>query len=265
MNSAFRFKAWLCSPALFGDCSGTRASGRLSNLVLALSIWATERIEVMRRLLGVALLLMLAAPAAVAAPHDVDDLFGGRGTVVVDQSQELITSNWAIPFYSPMGQSFVPTLTGFDFVELMMGDATTAPEDGAAYVRIRRDWINGPVIGASEVVPLEDCFALPNPPGCGIAGGGDVEVHFAFSEQVALIPGETYVLEVVAAGGFFGVGNVSIALNDFYPQGTMFSQGSPVAFRDMWFREGMIVPEPGTLSLMLLGSLALACRRVRRP
>jgi hypothetical protein len=83
---------------------------------------------------------------------------------IIDQSQEQITYDMAIPYYSPMGQSFVPSLSGLDFVELKMDDNTTAPTDGSAQVRIRENSIVGTIIGTSESVFLEDCFNHPEGP-----------------------------------------------------------------------------------------------------
>ncbi len=175
----------------------------------------------------------------------------------VDQSQEQRTAYSAIPIHSKMGQSFVPQLSKLDFVELLMNDNTTATTDGRAYMMIREDSLDGPTIGASEVVFLENTFNFPDGTDSRTGGGPLVEVRFDFTDTVDLIPGDLYVIEVVALSSSFGVGHAD---QNVYPSGMMYMNGVPEPGRDMWFREGM-VPEPVTMSLLAIGGLAMLRRR----
>ncbi|HNO77825.1 MAG TPA: PEP-CTERM sorting domain-containing protein [Phycisphaerae bacterium] len=199
------------------------------------------------RLRACAIFVLTAGSFAQAGPTDI-----------LDQSQEIITQLTGIPAFSPLGQSFIPSLNGVDFVELKLTDNTTAPNDGTTAVRIREDSIGGSILGTSETVFLEDCFNFPEGPGCGIAGGFGEIVRYEFQNTIPLIPGETYVLEVMALTSSFGVGNVT---SDQYPLGTMIRDGIPDTGRDLWFREGLI-PEPA--SILLLGAGTCVCLSRRR-
>lgn len=167
---------------------------------------------------------------------------------IIDQSQTSLNMVRSIPYFSPLGQSFIPALTGVDFVELKMSDTDTAVEDGQAFVRLRDTLISGAIIGTSEVVPLQNGFNVGDPNSTS-AGGTAVVVRFDFSTTVPVTPGHTYVLEVEAPTGFFGVGYQTVT--NPYPNGTMFSDGATQTTSDLWFREGL-VPEPNAAMLLLL-------------
>jgi hypothetical protein len=70
--------------------------------------------------------------------------------------------------------------------------------------------------------------------------------NFIFSVPVAVTPGTTYYLQPVQSGD--GVG--SSVTDGSYPGGTEIYQGSPIPDRDLWFREGIIVPEPSSMFLL---------------
>jgi len=47
-----------------------------------------------------------------------------------------------------------------------------------------------------------------------------------------------------------------------YPGGTVFANGLPVGgMSDVWFREGIVVPEPGTWVLLVVGFGLLGWRK----
>jgi hypothetical protein len=81
---------------------------------------------------------------------------------------------------------------------------------------------------------------------------------FVFPSTVDLTPGTTYFVEPVVQSG----DQWNINAGEYnYPGGSAFFGGLPVTASDYWFREGIVVPEPGTWALLLLGLGALAWRR----
>lgn len=167
----------------------------------------------------------------------------------VDQEQIGLDFNANIGVFAPIGQSFTPTLSGLDAVELMMIDSEGPP--GNVFVRIRTDTINGSIIGTSFTNSLPD----------GSAG----ILHFDFASTVALTPGNVYVIEAVLESGSSNVHWIGSDSNP-YSGGTAFLAGGVWADDDMWFREGLhtAVPEPSTFALCVLGALSLAIWHGRR-
>jgi hypothetical protein len=166
----------------------------------------------------------------------------GQGTFVYDQ-QSVNTSVPAgilddIQPNEPIGQSFTPSLSAVGFVRLNLSDAITRNGVGAAvYVNLRTDSITGPVLGSTDPVSMPDNF--------------DGLADFLFSAPVPVTAGATYYLQpVVLAGDTWRVG---VFLGDRYPSGTEYYQGAVLQNFDFWFREGVVVPEPGSAWLLLVG------------
>ncbi|MCA9121898.1 MAG: hypothetical protein H6822_11525 [Planctomycetaceae bacterium] len=70
----------------------------------------------------------------------------------VDQSSETGGSVGGVDHFAPMGQSFVPTRSGLDYVVLKLSDNTTARNGVTGAVRIRQSSITGTVLGTSDPV-----------------------------------------------------------------------------------------------------------------
>jgi hypothetical protein len=86
-------------------------------------------------------------------------------------------------------------------------------------------------------------------------------VNFSFANPVSVTPGTTYYFDVaVLSGDNWGF----MSLGDTYSNGTFYGGQSPFPGADLWFREGIIVPEPSTLSLMLTGSVMAGLLTRRR-
>jgi hypothetical protein len=144
----------------------------------------------------------------------------------------------------PVGQSFTPIFSAVDFIRLKLYDNTAGNGVGATlFVNLRSGSITGSILSSTTPVGLPDGF------------GGTV--NFLFSSGVALAAGTQYFLEPIVQSGDLwqieGGGEMG------YQGGTAFAHGNPVA-TDFWFREGIVVPEPSTLSLFAIGTLFLGWR-----
>jgi len=143
----------------------------------------------------------------------------------------------------PMGQSFTPTLSSVGFIRLYFYDPNPHNSLGATvHVNLRSDSITGPIIGVSQEVTLIDGFASVT--------------DLMFNTPPVVTPGLTYYFQpVVDSGDAFG----TAVYHYNYGGGTMIELGQPYTPVDMWFREGIIVPEPSTAAFALLGGLTWLC------
>jgi hypothetical protein len=167
----------------------------------------------------------------------------GQGTFVYDQQSfsSTIPPNitYQIEANQPIGQSFTPTLSAVGFVQLELGDSVNLNGVGATvYVNLRADSITGPVLSSTEPVFMPDNFFGAT--------------NFFFSSPISVTPQTTYYFQPVVQSGDSWV--VNTALGDDYPRGTMYYQGAVLRNFDFWFREGLIVPEPSSTGLLLIGS-----------
>ena len=140
------------------------------------------------------------------------------------------------------GQSFTPTLSSVGFVRLFFSGAGGA----TVYVNLRAGSILGPIIGTSSSASMT------------VSG----PLSFFFSTPVAVRPGTTYYFEPIEQSGTaFGV-----MVGQFnYSGGSAYQSGNANLPQDYWFREGIVVPEPSSIALLLLGGGSmLFCKRLRR-
>jgi PEP-CTERM motif len=180
--------------------------------------------------------LFLAAASAYASPIltvDQQNLVGGGVSSIT-------------PLNLGPGQSFTPTLSSIDAVEVSLVSlgATTARLDlfqGAGFA--------GPLLGSSAPVVFSNSTVSL--------------IHFDLLSAIALTPGNVYTLRpVYTAGASFAVG--FSALNP-YSGGVAFDPaGASFADIDLVFREGLhaaAVPEPSLLALIGTGLFLSICRR----
>jgi hypothetical protein len=112
-------------------------------------------------------------------------------------------------------------------------------------VEIREDTITGPIVGTS----VTRYYA----PRITFVG----EAHLTFTEPISLKPGQRYVIKPYARGSL-GTGfriELGVPQADTYPpyeNGRWIYYGQPISGRDMWFRQGYVVPEPKPLWLLPL-------------
>ena len=176
-----------------------------------------------------------------------------QGTFQYDQ-QSLNHSIGANVLYDiqgnePIGESFTPSLSSVGFVQLNPFDSRPNNGLGAMlYVNLRSNSITGPVLGSTFPV-----FMPETPSGIGVT-------NFFFSTPIPVVPGTTYFLEVIVqSGDIWGLNT----LPDLYSGGTMFYQGAAQPLQDLWFREGIIIPEPSTMALLITAG-ALFCARPQK-
>jgi hypothetical protein len=180
-----------------------------------------------------------------------------QGTFIFDQqsSDESNPGNNGVFIQprEPMGQSFTPSLNAIGFVRFNLYDQVRNNGTGAVvYVNLRSDSITGPIIDSTAPVPLPDNL------GSGLQGF----VNFLFSGNVPLQPGVQYYLQPVVQSGDLWTAITGV-FN--YPGGDMYVDGASVNSSDLWFREGIIVPEPSTSALLVLAAgLWVQSRRSRK-
>lgn len=173
-----------------------------------------------------------------------------QGTLIFDQessSDETVLGGLLpIQAYTSLGQSFTPSLSTVGFVWLRLSDINPGNSNGATLiVNLRAASMAGTIIGTSQVA-LADGFAGP--------------VNFLFETAVTVTPSSTYFLEAAVQSGDSWAITI---LGNTYPSGTVFQDGFPASGNDLWFREGIIVPEPSGPLIVLVGSIVVAAFRRR--
>jgi hypothetical protein len=110
---------------------------------------------------------------------------------------------------------------------------------------LRQNSMSGPIIGTTDTQPVNSIDP-------------HLATTFLFSTRVALTPGTQYFLEPVIVVNAFQIDIlISNPLGaDPYPGGTAL-HGNTVAPYDLWFAEGVVVPEPSTWALFGLGGVVL--------
>jgi hypothetical protein len=181
-------------------------------------------------------------------------LANGQGSFIYDQQSSTV-DNYAGSAYTPItenqpvGQSFTPALAQVGFVRLWIGQGVPVDTSPATFaVNLRANSITGQIIGSSQVT---------------LSPGFIGAVDFLFSTPITVNPETTYFLQPeVQVGGAWG----AAALGDIYAGGTIYGQGTANPQFDLWFREGVLVPEPSLGLIVIGGTLAgWRCKKKRRP
>ena len=165
-----------------------------------------------------------------------------QGTVFVYDQQSSTESNvqegyLGIQSYQ-LAQSFTPSLNAVGFVRMDLLANGPATLD----VVLHANSLTGPVIGTSEQVTLQSGFA-------GF-------VNFYFDTPASVTPGTMYYFQPVVLPGGSDVATYTSRFYN-YTGGAAFYQGTASSTDDLWFREGIIVPEPSTWALLLMCAGAL--------
>ena len=166
------------------------------------------------------------------------------------QAGEIAVTSLSTPT-NQIVQSFTPALNGIGFVQLQTVIAALAPGSlgVTVVVQLRDNGCLGPVIATTTPLFMQNL--------------GTEFTTFFFPDNVPLTANQPYYFEpVVLGGGALDVANISPSP---YDRGNLFVNGAANPLSDLWFREGLVVPEPGTVWLALLGAGALVfCRRFGR-
>jgi hypothetical protein len=117
------------------------------------------------------------------------------------------------------------------------------------YVNLRSNSITGPIIASSDPVFMPDSF--------GSFSRGFT--NFFFSTDISVVPGTTYYFQPIVQTGGDSWEVVNYTYN--YSGGTVFFNGTANSSFDLWFREGIVVPEPSVLTLLISSGVLLYVRR----
>jgi hypothetical protein len=175
----------------------------------------------------------------------------GQGYVFDQQSDstpETINYDSFVISRMMLYESFVPTLSSIDFVQLEISDYPDSNTNGATLsVALWSGTPQDPTfIGGTESVHLPANFHND-----GIAYSGVATFYFATA--ITLTPGETYYMVPVEITGD-DVWSVAVT-DDTYSNGGLYGFDGT----DLWFREGIeTVPEPSDLALWTSGGLLIA-------
>lgn len=166
----------------------------------------------------------------------------GQGTLQFDQ-QVSPTTPTGVYFNiqpDPTGQSFIPTLSSVGFVQFYLSDPNRN-QNPTLYVDLWSGSIgSGTLLGQSAPVTLSTTFFGAT--------------TFSFQTPITVAPGTTYYFQpVIQSGDSEQIAGGSM----LYPNGTAYFQGNPSSTIDLWFREGIVVPEPSSISLAAFGFIGI--------
>lgn len=144
----------------------------------------------------------------------------------------------------PLGQSFTPSLNAIGFIRLYLSSGGTAGS-GTFNINLRSDSVTGALLGTSDSVTL---------PAQTVGF-----VDFLFHTPVSVTPGNTYFFQPQQTSGTGWATDGSSLYN--YSGGNGFVDGATLPQFDLWFREGVVVPEPSSIMVLLTGVLAIGIAR----
>ena len=191
------------------------------------------------KLARIAISLLLAAATSLAQGFIVDQASG--------TPNEITTESTTLPGNATV-QSFTPSLSAVGFVQFQTFVSATSSGE-TVMINLRQDAYNGPIVSSTDPVFLMN--------------KGTAISSFLFPGNVPITPNQVYYFEpVVLSAGNWDIGYKSPS---GYDRGQLFSNGLPDNQADLWFIEGIVVPEPGTVWMLLFGgSMFLWHRRVAK-
>jgi hypothetical protein len=167
----------------------------------------------------------------------------GVGIYQVDQSVSPLTAPNLFVNIESTGESFVPTLSSVGFAQFYLNDASPVQQSSTLVVDIwSGSFANGVLLGQTAPVTV----------GPFSAGA----TTFYFSNPVAVTPGTTYFLQPIILSG--DIESAGVLPGTGYANGEAFISGVANPNYDLWFNEGVVVPEPSTFSLAIVGLLGIA-------
>jgi len=115
-------------------------------------------------------------------------------------------------------------------------------------VNLREGTYSGPIVSSTDPVVLVNHFTQIG--------------TFFFPENVPITPGQLYFFEpVLLSPGNMDIGDKSPS---GYLGGDLWSNGLRDPMADLWFREGVVVPEPSPGLLLLVGLVLIPIVRRTR-
>lgn len=176
----------------------------------------------------------------------------GQG-LLVDQASgtidEIITESFQIPDQH-ISQSFTPSLSVVGWVQLSQYVPAFPGNDQVVFtVNLRAGAFDGPILSSTDPVVL-------------LNHGTEIGT-FYYPDNITVTPGQHYFFEpMLLSTGFLDIGDKP---NSTYPAGSSWVGGVPSGAGDVWFREGIVVPEPSAWALAALGAVAILPRWRSRP
>lgn len=163
-----------------------------------------------------------------------------RAALIVDQENSTGGGRLNISYFSPMGQSFIPSQSNLAAIAYLGGSST--------YLNIREDNMTGSILYTTD----------------SETPGSDGYTFFDIDPGLWLTVGETYVFEIVGSGMITRDAN----LGDPYTNGGLYYQGGFYAGDDAVFRtyydDDATPPVPVPAAAWLLGSGLLGLIGIRR-
>jgi hypothetical protein len=169
-----------------------------------------------------------------------------QGLLVDQATGGSVTQGNNIQNGGQLAQSFSPLLSAVGFVQFNEFVPAFPGNDEVIFmVNLRAGAYNGPVLGSTDPVVL--------------VNHGTQIGTFYFPDNIPVTPNQVYYFEpVVQSAGRLFIGET---VDSAYTRGDLFSNGAPSGGAvDIWFQEGVVVPEPATVWLLLFGLGAFCCR-----
>jgi hypothetical protein len=189
-----------------------------------------------------------------------DQVSGPDELPTLDSNGILLSTNM------PFGQSFTPQRDQVGFLDLKLAvDLFGQPKPPTGQevseilaLNLREGSITGPVV--SSLTPVTITYVV----GPGVL----LDYEFAFPTPVSVQAGKLYVFELQHISGYNLVNPMVVFPGsgigpEYYTGGDLIYRGMVIRKVDLWFREGVLIPEPCTVGLLVLGTAALVCS-VRR-
>ena len=165
----------------------------------------------------------------------------GQGTVQYDQqssTNEPIPIGIGVSLRPGLAQSFIPNLSSVGFIRLYLDD----PNLTGAGATVSINLLDGPPSSGTLRGSTTPVFISP-----GFVG----YTNFFFSIPVTVNSGTSYYFAPILQSGDSPI-NTELLFDSSYPNGTAIIPPGISGF-DLWFREGIAVPEPSSGLLVLLG------------
>jgi hypothetical protein len=141
------------------------------------------------------------------------------------------------------GESFVPTLSSIGFAQFYLNDASPVLQSSTLYVIL---WSGS---SANSVYLGQTAPVTVGPFSAGAT-------TFYFSNPVTVTPGSTYFLQPIVQSG--DNESAGVVPGYRYANGMAYIYGNAAPVQDLWFSEGIVVPEPSTFSLAIVGLVGIA-------